>query len=54
MADEKPAEETAPDPRSEAKGVIKEALDEWLELNKPASKKTHPDVPSWWASIWGT
>jgi hypothetical protein len=43
-----------PDPRAEAKGVIKEAFAEWLEENKPAGKKTNPDIPGWWQTLWGS
>jgi hypothetical protein len=42
-----------PDPRSEAKSVIKEAFAEFLEENKPASKKTNPTAPAWWQTLWG-
>lgn len=42
-----------PDPRAEAKNVIKEAFAEFLEENKPGVKKTNPTAPAWWQTLWG-
>jgi hypothetical protein len=55
-----PAEEAAaaaaaaePNPRDEAKSLIKESLKEWFEENAPANKKTNPTSPAWWQTLWG-
>lgn len=57
--DEVEGEET--DPRDEAKGLIREVVDEaleaWTKKNKPAPRKTHQDDATadigWFESLFG-
>jgi hypothetical protein len=57
MADKKTTEDDGPDEtevRNAAKGLIREALDEWFEENKPAPEKTkQPQSSSIFNALFG-
>lgn len=53
-------EEETPDPREEAKGMLREVVDEaladWTKKNKPAPRKTHQEDETsigWFESLFG-